>query len=439
MRLRREVSLFSATVYGVGVILGAGVYVLVGEATGLAGNAVWLAFLFAALVSSFTGLSYMELISMFPQSAAEYIYAKQAFTHRVVAFQIGWVEIFADIVATAAVSLGFAGYFFALFGIPVVPVALALILIMSIVNLVGIKESARINTIFSLIEILGLIFIVLLAASSGRLMTVNYLDMPFGITGILSASALIFFAYIGFEDLANISEEVVNPKRNVPRALLYAVLITTAIYLLVGVAVVSVVPWPDLAASPAPLALVVSTVLGDQAAGVMSVIALFATANTVLVGLIVGSREIYGMSRDGSLPKALSRIHPKRGTPWIAGIATMLVTVAFVVLGQIKLVASITDFGTFYVFIFVNASAIVLRYRMPDAPREFRMPLNIGRFPLLAFLGLASSLVLIAYLSLVAIGIGLGVVLVGVFVHYVLKKARSYSRDSTISSKSDRT
>lgn len=422
MHLRRDVSLFAATVYGIGIILGAGVYALVGEATGLAGNSVWLSFVIAAIVSSFTGVSYMELVSMFPQSAAEYVFAKKAFSNRLLAFNIGWIEIFADIIATSAVSLGFAGYFSALFGVPVIPVALALLLVMSGVNLLGMKESARINLVFSLIEIGGLLFIVLLALFFGKYFTVDYLDMPYGISGTLRASALIFFAYIGFEDLANISEEVVNPKTNVPKALMYSVIITTVIYILVGLAVVSVVSWQDLAASPAPLALAVASVLGDQASWVMSIIALFATANTVLVGLIVGSREIYGMSRDGSLPRSFSKISQTRGTPWIAGLLTMIFTMAFVVLGQIKLVASITDFGTFYIFIFVNASAIALRYRLPDARREFRMPLNIGRFPMISFLGLLSSLLLASHLSLVAILIGFGAALLGVMIHLIIEK-----------------
>ncbi|UCH03102.1 MAG: amino acid permease [Candidatus Bathyarchaeota archaeon] len=342
--MRRNVSLFTATLYGVGIILGAGVYALVGEATGLAGNSVWLSFVVAAIVSAFTGLSYMELISLFPQSAAEYVFAKQAFRSRLLAFNIGWIEIFADIIATAAVSLGFGGYFSALFGVPVIPVALALILVMSLANFLGIKESARINMIFSMIEIGGLLFVVFLALFFGKYFSVDYLEMPYGVTGTLSASALIFFAYIGFEDLANISEEVVNPKKNVPKALMYSVIITTAIYLLVGLAVVSLVSWQDLAVSQAPLALAVSRVLGDQASLMMSIIALFATSNTVLVGLIVGSRRIYGMSRDGSLPKSLSKVHQNRGTPWIAGLLTMLCTMAFVVTGPIRLVASITDF-----------------------------------------------------------------------------------------------
>ena len=194
MYLRRNVSLFSATVYGLGAIFGAGVYSLVGEAAGLAGNSVWLSFLIAAIVSSFTGFSYMELISLFPQSAAEYIYIKQAFSNRLLAFDIGWLEIFADIMTTSAVSLGFAGYFSALFGVPVIPVALILILFMSIINFLGIIESARVNLVFSMIEIAGLLFIVLLALFFGKYFSVDYLEMPYGFAGTLSASALIFFA-----------------------------------------------------------------------------------------------------------------------------------------------------------------------------------------------------------------------------------------------------
>jgi APA family basic amino acid/polyamine antiporter len=422
VNLKRDVGFFAATVYGIGVILGAGIYALVGEAVGLAGNAVWLSFVLAAVVSAFTGLSYMELISMFPQSAAEYIYVKNAFNNKLLAFNVGWIEIFADVIANSTVALGFAGYFNALFGTPVVLTAIALIFIMSLINFWGVKESARINTVFSLIEIAGLVFVVLLALFFGHYGSVNYLEMPHGLTGTLGAAALIFFAYIGFEDLANISEEVKDPKRNVPKALLVSVIVTTVIYVLVGMAVVSLVDWQSLAASQAPLAFAVSSVLGNQAFRLMSVIALFATANTVLVGLIVGSREIYGMSRDGTLPKIFSRIHIRRRTPWIAVFATMIFSMAFVLFGNINIVAGITDLGTFYVFIFVNASAIALRYRMPDVKRVFRTPLNIGRFPLISFLGLLSSLILVSYLRINAILIGLGIALVGVVAYFILKQ-----------------
>jgi len=422
LKLKREVNLTAAILYGVGIILGAGVYALVGEATALAGNAVWLSFVMAAAVSAFTGLSYMELISMFPKSAAEYYYVKNAFGNKLLAFNIGWIEIFADIIATSAVSLGFAGYFNALFGTPLVETAIGLIMLMSVVNFWGIKQSAKLNVVFSSIEILGLLFVIGLAVYYGHYGTVNYMEMPHGVTGVLSAAALIFFAYIGFEDLANISEEVKNPTKNVPRALMLSVIITTIIYVLVGMAVVSLVDWQILAESSAPLATAVSAVLGQRAFVVMSVIALFATSNTVLIGLIVGSREMYGMSIDKSLPKSLSRIHKKRGTPYIAVVVTMLLSMAFVLFGHLNLVASITDLGTFYVFIFVNAACIALRYERPKAKRPFRVPINIGKFPVIPFLGLASSLILVSHLSMEAISIGLVAVLAGVVVYIIYKK-----------------
>jgi len=243
--------------------------------------------------------------------------------------------------------------------------------------------------------------------------------MPKGVTGTLGAAALIFFSYIGFEDLANISEEVKEPSRNVPRALFVSIIITTIIYVLVGMAVVSLVRWEDLAASQAPLAFAVSSVLGDQASWVMSIIALFATSNTVLIGLIVSSRMIYGMSKDGVLPRILSKIHSKQRTPWIATIATMVFSIVFVLFGQINIVASITDLGTFLIFIFVNASAITLRYKMPEVNRTFRTPLNLRQFPLISFFGLLSSILLLTYLSTEAIMIGLLTVIVGVGIYFI--------------------
>ena len=422
LRLKRDVTLVTAILYGVGIILGAGVYALVGEAAGLAGNSLWLSFVLAAAVSAFTGLSYMELISMFPRSAAEYTYVKHAFRNKLLAFNVGWIEIFADTIAASAVSLGFAGYFHALFGAPIILTALVLIFIMSVVNFWGMKESSRLNVVFTLVEIAGLVLVVVLALAYGKFGSVDYLEMPHGVTGTLSAAALIFFAYIGFEDLANISEEVKDARKNVPKALLMSIIITTVIYVLVGIAVVSLVDWQELAASKAPLAFAVSSVLGGPGFWVMSIIALFATANTVLLSLIVSSRMMYGMGRDRSFPEALSKIHKKRRTPYVAVLVTMILAMAFVLFGHINIVASITDLGTFYVFIFVNASAIILRYRMPKVKRLFRTPLNIGRFPLIPFFGLLSSLILVSHLRIEAILIGLALAAAGVVVYLIIRE-----------------
>jgi APA family basic amino acid/polyamine antiporter len=424
LKLKKDVGLLGAVMYGVGIILGAGVYALVGEATALAGNSLWLSFLSAAVVSGFTGLSYMELVSMFQKSAAEYTYVKNSFKSRILAFNVGWVELFADTIAASAVALGFGNYFFAMFGIHPIITALGILLVMSFVNFWGMKVSVRMNFVMTLIEIAGLIGIILLAVAFGKFGTVNYMEMPYGIGGTLSAAALIFFAYIGFEDLANISEEVKDGKKNVPKALMYSVIITSIIYVLIGISVVSIMDWQSLAASEAPLASVAASLLGNQAFAIWGAIALFATANTILISLIVSSRMMYGMGKDGSLPKILSRVHPKRRTPHVAILASMLLAMGFVLMGNIKTVASITDLGTFYIFIFVNASVILLRYRMPKAKRGFKTPLNIGRFPVIPFLGMLSSFALLTHLNMDAIMIGLVAIGVGIVFYLVFNHGK---------------
>ncbi len=424
VKLKREVSLTGAIIYGIGIILGAGIYALIGEAAAIAGNALWLSFLISAIVSSFTGMSYMELVSMFPKAAAEYVYVKKAFKSSLLAFVVGWFTISVSIIATSAVSLGFAGYFHSLFNVPVIHASIGLIVAMSLISFWGIGESNKINIVFTLIEIAGLLSIIFIAFLSGSIGSVNYLEMPKGLTGVFSATALIFFAYIGFEDLANITEEVKNAKRNVPIALITSVIITTILYIFVSISAVSLVSWKTLGESKAPLALAASTVLGNRAFLITSVIALFATANTVLICIIVGARAIYGMSRDGSLPKIFSRVHEKRGTPWVATLAVMLFSILFVALWNIKTVASITDFGVFFIYMLVNLSAIVLRYKMPNAKRMFKTPVNIGKFPLIPFFGLLSTFLLLTHLSLESLIISSGLIAISVISYVLFEKVK---------------
>ncbi len=419
-RLKRVVNLFTLIMYGIGIILGAGIYALVGKAAALTGNSVWLSFLIAAAIGSLTGLSYAELTSIFPKTAAEYLYVKKATDSKTMAFSVGWLEIVADIVAASAVALGFAGYFHAIFGAPIVLTAIGLVAVLSFINFWGIVESTRFNVLFSIVEIVGLLLIIIFGANS--IGSVNYMEFVGGVGGTIGAAALIFFAYIGFEDLANISEEAKSARKNMPKALLVSILITSVIYMLVSIVAVSVVNWQDLAASSAPLATVASVILGPQGFLIMSVIALFATANTVLVLLIVGSREMYGVSRDGSLPKILSKIHPKRSTPWVAVLVTAIFAILFILLERIEIVASITDFGTLAVFVFVNIAVIMLRFRMPKAKRYFKVPLNIGKVPILPVVGMFTSAFMIFYLEPITIWIGLATTIGGVIIYVLYKR-----------------
>jgi len=354
--LTKKIGLIGLIASGIGMILGAGIYALIGSAAGISGNSVWLSFLLGAFISSFTGLSYAELSSAIPKSAAEYFYVKEAFSNRLLPSIIGYVIIFTEIFAASTVAMGFAGYLTGLLGYPIVLTSLVLIVTLSFLNFVGIQESSRLNIIFTLIEVSGLILIVVLAIPF--LGTVNYFEMPNGFQGILKASILIFFAYLGFEDIVNISEEAKNPERDVPKALIISVIITAIIYFIVAIATVSLADWQELGTTSSPLAFAASKAIGQKAFFVLSIIALFATSNTVLILLIVTSRMIYGMARDKALPVSLSKIS-KRGTPWVAILLTMILSSLFIFLGNIEFVAEITNFGTFIIFISVNLSAII--------------------------------------------------------------------------------
>lgn len=428
LKLKRELGLFEVTVNGVGIILGAGIYALIGPAAGLAGNSLWLSFVIGAFIASFTGLSYAELSTMFPKAAAEYTYVRKAYGGKFLSFLVGWLLVFTGVVSTATVTLGFAGYFYSLFGeiisisknFLIILTASILIVILSFINFLGIKESSKFNIIFTAIEALALIFIILIGLPYfGR---VNYLETTNGLKGILSGAALIFFAYIGFEDISNIAEEIKNPKKVIPRAIILAILITTLLYVLTSISVVSLVDWRELGNSDTSLALAASKVLGTNAYWLISFVALFATANTALIMMIATSRMMYGMARDKSLPEELTLIHERTRTPWIAAIVVMVFSIVFLFFGKITVVANITSLSMFITFAAVNLSLIWLRYTMPKMKRAFKVPLNVGKFPLLAFFGTLICLFMITQFRLELIVFSSFVIVIGIIVYEVYIK-----------------
>ena len=393
--LKRELGLFEVTLSGVGSILGAGIYVLVGKAAGLAGNAVWLSFLFAAVAAGLTGIAYMELSSMFPKASAEYEYVKRAFGENA-AFLVGWLVIIGMVIAASAVALGFAGYFSALSGVAMVPVAIVLIMIFGFVLFAGIKQSARIVVLMTLVEIAGLLVIIYIGLP--YIGYVNYFETP-GIPGIFEASALIFFAYLGFEDIVKLSQETKEPVKTIPKALMVSIIVTLILYILVALSAVSVVNWQALSDSSAPLTEVASVALGSNAFVIFSAIALFSTANTVLLIMMGGSRILYGMAESGSLPEVLAAVHATRGTPWFAIAVFSGLSILFVFVGDIVTVANISNFMIFVIFFIINVSLIRLRYTEPHLKRPFKSPLNIGRFPVLPGLGALVTVFLFSHIS----------------------------------------
>ena len=421
--LKRRMGLFQLTMYGTGLILGAGIYVLIGEAAGFAGDSLWMAFALGSVVALFAGFSYAELTSIFPKAAAEYVFVKNAFKNNFFAFVIGWLTAVTSIITAATVALGFGGYFAEFFDIPIIISAIGLLVILSIVNFAGIRESAWTNTIFTIIEAAGLILIIVIGFTIANPEPVNYVESPSGFTGIAIAFVLIFFAFIGFEDMANVAEEVKKPKKTLPRAIILSVVIAGILYVLVSLAVVRVVNWEELANSAAPMAFVAERGLGSEAHILLSSIALFAITNTVLITLVAGSRIFYGMAKEKVFPSILGKIHFKTKTPWIAVVVIMITSIAFTFVGDIVIVANITVFAIVITFAAINLAVIVLRYTEPDIERKFKVPINIGKFPILPLFGVGISVYMAFQFELEIVLVGIGIIGAGI-IFYIINKNR---------------
>ena len=420
--LKRHMGLFHLTMYGVGLILGAGIYVLIGEAAGFAGDSVWISFILGSIVALFAGLSYAELSSIFPRVAAEYIFVKNVFKNNFFAFIIGWLTAITAMITAATVALGFGGYLMQFVNLPIIISAIILIGILSVVNFIGIRESSWTNIVFTIIEAAGLVLVIVIGFTIASPEPVNYFESPTGFTGIIIAFVLSFFAFIGFESMSNVAEEVRNPKKNIPRAIILSVIISVLIYVLVSLAVVRVINWEELSLSSAPLAEVVNRGLGAQGQIILTGIALFAITNTVLITLITGSRIIFGMARDNSFPHILAKVHSKTKTPWIAIIGIMLIAISFSLIGDIVIVANIAVFAVVITFATVIFSLVVLRYTRPDIERKFKVPINIGKFPVLPVLGLAILGYMMFQFEIEVIGVGISIILAGAVFFFIFKK-----------------
>lgn len=394
-KLKRTLGLAECVFFGVGSILGAGIYTLIGKVAGWSGNMIWLAFLIASFTALCTAFSYAELTSIYPKAGGEYVYAKKAFGQKTGIF-LGSIISLNGIVSGATVSIGFAGYLNELAGLPVLLASLGIILLIFFVNVSGIRQSSVINIIFTVIEAGGLFLVIYAAFSS--IGDVNYLELPErGLHGLFTAAALAYFAYIGFEDIVKLSEETKTPEKTIPRALFITSAIVIVIYTLIALASVSAIPAAELGKSESPLAEVVGKSMGKTGIIVISIIALFSTSNTILSNMIGSSRVLLDMGKENRFLRKLAHVSSKRKTPVAALVFILVVMIAFALIGDIEIIARIATIFIFITFILVNLAAIVLRKKEKDTERPYRMPFNLGNMPLFSILGIILTLFLLAY------------------------------------------
>ncbi len=366
--LRRTLGLPLLTLYGLGNILGAGIYVLIGKVAGFAGTSTTLAFVVAMVTAAVTAFSYMELAGRYPVSASVSVYLHRAFGKRWLSTVIGLAMVGGGVASAAALAQGFAGYLRSFVPVPTVVSSVGLLMLLGAIAIKGIGESATAAAALTGLEVLGLVLVIWFgrrAFGEVEPATVLAIDPAVGVGGLVAGAFLAFYAFIGFEDMVNVAEEVKNPSRTMPLAILFALLASTVLYLLVVVVATALVPPADLAASEAPLTLVFER-SGAHHGQVLSVIGLIAAMNGVIVQIVMGSRILYGLAQEGWIHRGFGRVHRSLRTPVRATLAVLAAMVAGTVLLPLVSLAQLTSLLVLIVFTLVNASLIVIKRRHPE-------------------------------------------------------------------------
>lgn len=419
--LKQVFGLNTLVIYGVGDILGAGIYAVVGKIAGLSGSSVWISFLAAMVVAALTALSYAELGSRLPKSGGVAYFVQKAFRTDWLSLLVGWLMLCTCLVSMATLSKAFAGYLTSF--APIIPawaIILGLFGGLALINFWGMRESSALNIFCTFLEISGLLIVVtvstLFLTGGGAGNAAANIPVPseaeIGWMSIFQGAALAFYAFIGFEDIVNVSEEVKDPERNVPKAILFALGIAAVVYILVSWLATRVLGPAALAASNAPLLDVVYRAQPGFPRALFTFIALFAVLNTVLLNFVTASRLLFGMSREGLLPAWLGKLHAKRATPYRTLLVILPIVIFLAFSGTLQFLAGTTATLILAMFCLVNLSLLVIKRREPRSS-GFQIPFFV---PVLA---LISNIVLVAFasqeshiLAMVFTGVGILLVLI---------------------------
>ncbi|MCG6542399.1 APC family permease [Pseudomonas sp. KSR10] len=388
-RLKQAITGPALFLFILGDVLGAGVYALVGKIAGEAGGAVWVPLLVALGFAMLTAASYAELVSKYPKAGGAAVFVERAFAKPLLSFLVGFCMLAAGVTSAAGLSLAFAGdYLGAFVDTPAVPTALAFLAIVALLNARGIKESLGANAVMTVIEVSGLLFVVVLAGRfllGGQGEPSRVVEFTPGVSpaiAVLGAALIAFYSFVGFEVSANVAEEVKDVRRNYPRALFGALLAAGLVYMGVGMAATAVLSPATLADSSAPLLDVVRATGYAVPDWLFAAVALVAVANGALLTMIMSSRLAYGMADEGLLPAPLTRVLPKRRTPWLAIMGTTLLAMLLTVTGTLTALAETVVLLLLFVFMSTNVAVLVLRKDKIAEP-HFRTPTVL---PLLAIL-----------------------------------------------------
>jgi len=401
-RLHRALNAFDLTILGIGAIIGVGIFVLTGTASArFAGPGIILSFVISGTACAFAALCYAEFAALIPVAGSAYNYA-YATLGELVAWIIGWDLILEYIVASIAVAIGWSGYFVSIMkaigiDLPVwcshapgtVPgavinlPAMLIVVFLTTILVIGIKESARLTGLMVLVKITTVLAFILVGFS--KIDPSNWLPfMPFGFKGVMTGAAIVFFAYIGFDAVSTAAEETKKPQKNIPIGIIASLAICTFLYITVAAVLTGIVSFKELN-HPAPVAYALSLIGFRWGAALVSAGAVAGITSVLLVMLMGQPRIFFSMSRDGLLWPSIYKVHPRFRTPYLAQIITGAVVAGFAGFIDIGTAAELCNIGTLFAFTIVCGGIAVLRYTHPNIKRPFRCPL----VPLIPLLGIS--------------------------------------------------
>ena len=393
--LRRAITLPLLIFYGLGVTIGAGIYVLVGATAAQAGIYAPSSFVVAAVVTLFSAGSFSELSGRFPQSAGEAAYVEAAFKAPFLTVVTGGLLLLAAVVSASAIAVGSAGYVATLVPLPLWSIIVLIVLFTGFIAAWGIVESVRFAAVLTLIEVLGLVAVVIAGLWQqpeivAKLPTVlpHFTDTS-ALVAISMTSLIAFFAFIGFDGMVNIIEETENPSRNMPLGIFITLAVATVLYFFVAAIAVLVLPLDELSGSTAPISLLFERLTGISPLAI-TLIAIGATLNGVVIQIILSSRVLYGLANVGRLPKSLAKLNARTRTPVLATLLMAACTLIFALFFPISILAERTSQLVLVVFVLINLSLLRIKWRKDPAP------VNIFVVPIIVpFIGLLTCLAML--------------------------------------------
>lgn len=417
LSLKRNISFKEAVTLGLGALIGAGIFVLIGPTFAIAGSNTLFVYLLAGISALLSALTYAELASTYMDAGGEYRYTKEIFNDKI-GFLVGWLLITGNTVGCAVYALGFAAFASLFIPGPVSALAIAALILIAVLNVVGAEKTARFEYYFTVILTVALTIIAIGFIYSGHIKNFHFSFTSLGFKNIIEGIGLVYISFFGYQVIATSGQEIVNPKKNIPTAIILSSVIASVIYLLIIIGVIAVI---DNTPSDNPSTLLTSVAYilwGNVGSFIITILAIMATITSLNATMLTVSRRIYAISLDHYIPELLSNLHPRFRTPHLAILFVFIISAALVFAKSLAWAANLTAFTYLLSLICMHFVLIHSRKKHPDIERGYKIPF----YPVLPILGILMNLGILYFLDWSVLTVGILWTILGYIVFELLKR-----------------